>query len=47
MMISSNECERKTPNSIEKCKICSGKGIIEVFRDDLEEFEEVVCACVK
>jgi hypothetical protein len=25
------------------CKICGGKGIILVYRSDLEEFEEIKC----
>ncbi len=30
-----------------KCKICSGKGIIQIYRSDLEEFEEIKCPHVK
>lgn len=29
--------------SIEKCRLCNGKGIVEIFRDDLEEFEPIKC----
>ncbi|MFW9969456.1 MAG: hypothetical protein ACFFDF_04590 [Candidatus Odinarchaeota archaeon] len=28
---------------LQQCKICGGNGIIQVYRSDLEEFEEVEC----
>ena len=30
-----------------KCKVCSGKGTVELFRHDLEEFEEIDCEFCK
>jgi len=28
---------------VHKCKVCGGKGKIQIFRSDLEEFEEIEC----
>ncbi|MFW9971695.1 MAG: hypothetical protein ACFFDF_15980 [Candidatus Odinarchaeota archaeon] len=32
-----------TTKFFQQCKICGGKGTIQVYRSDLEEFEEVEC----
>jgi len=29
------------------CKFCNKKGNIEIFRNDIEEFELIKCICVK
>ena len=29
------------------CKICGGKETIQIFRNDLEEYEEIKCGCCK
>lgn len=47
MMISRKKSEKNSPNSSKFCKLCNGKGTIEIFRDDLEEFEQVECECMK
>lgn len=28
---------------VRKCKVCEGKGKFQIFRSDLEEFEEIEC----
>jgi hypothetical protein len=45
-MIISKDSDYNHSDHSKECKICGGKGVIEVFRDDLEEFEEVDCLCV-
>jgi len=39
------ENNRAFTHSIVQCKICNGRGNIEIYREDLEEFEEVECLC--
>jgi len=29
--------------TVHNCKVCGGKGQIQIFRNDLEEFEEIEC----
>ncbi len=31
--------------SIDQCQICNRRGKTEIYREDLEEFEEVICLC--
>ncbi len=30
----------------DECQICNGRGKTEIYREDLEEFEEVECLCL-
>lgn len=39
------ENELELTYSTVQCQTCSGRGKTEIFREDLEEFEEVTCIC--
>jgi hypothetical protein len=43
MMTCSNHSGQKSSNASEKCELCMGQGLIEIFRDDIEEYQEIRC----
>jgi len=42
MSIEENSIENEI-EFVRKCKVCEGKGKTQIFRSDLEEFEEIEC----
>jgi len=41
------ECDEKFNHSNKLCRTCNGRGMIELYREDLEEYEDATCVCQK